>query len=110
LFGGLEATAVSSPVEFVQILYFSDFFDIHVSVLRYFFDMPGSLDQSLTYGLAATSYVSNSFFMLVPIAFEYTDNPSHERCSARELASRLKGFEQTTADRNMHFSPSSPRY
>ena len=46
----MEATGADLPVELVQILALSDFFDIHAGILRDLVDMPRSLDQSLTKG------------------------------------------------------------
>ena len=62
-----------------------------------------SLTQRIT-------YPSNSAFMLVPIAREYTSRPMNDRCRASEPTSRFHGLESTIAAFRAHSEPSSPIY
>lgn len=53
---------------------------------------------------------SNTFLRFLPIIFEYTSRPSHERCRNWFPVSRFQGLETITAAFRTQSLPSSPRY
>ena len=99
-------------VEVMEVFQLPDFSNVdlrifgdllHVTFLRGQSMQAKSLAQGVT-------YLSNSAFMLVPIAREYTSKPRNDRCRASEPTSRFHGLESTIAAFRAHSEPSSPMY